>query len=151
MRLPREEREVLASLPGQLRAAFADDEPTLYRLFPPAYLGDPAANEDYHRLVGEALVEGHVAALSTFERTVFSETLTLDEVSEWLRALECLRLVLGTELDITEETYVAGLSPTDPDAPRLALYHYLSWLQEEVVTALSAGLPDDDDEAAATA
>lgn len=151
VRLPREEREVLASLPQQLRAAFADNEPTLYRLFPPAYLGDPAANEDYHRLVGEGLVDGHVAALTAFERTVFSETLTEDELGAWLGALESLRLALGTELDVTEVTYSTGIDPADPNAPRHALYHYLSWLQEEVVAALASSLPGRDDDASATA
>ena len=34
----------------------------------------------------------------------------------------------------------------DPDAPRLALYHWLSWLQEEVVQALATSLPDSPDE-----
>jgi hypothetical protein len=35
------------------------------------------------------------------------------------------------------------LRADDPDAPRLALYHWLSWLQEEVVHGLSAALDDD--------
>jgi hypothetical protein len=48
--------------------------------------------------------------------------------------------VLGTQLDVTEESY-GPLDPSDPDAPRLALYHWLSWLQEEVVQALSTTLP----------
>ena len=51
-------------------------------------------------------------------------------------ALESLRLVLGTQLDVTEESY-GPFDPADPDAPRLALYHWLSWLQEEVVQALA--------------
>jgi hypothetical protein len=37
---------------------------------------------------------------------------------------------------VTEESY-GPLDPSDPDAPRLALYHWLSWLQEEVVQAMS--------------
>ena len=32
----------------------------------------------------------------------------------------------------------------DPDAPRLALYQWLSWLQDEVVAALSEGLDRGD-------
>ncbi len=142
---------MLAVLPGQMRAAFADNEPTLYRLFPPAYLGDPAANEDYHRLVGEGLVDGHVAALATFEQTVFADELSDEELVAWLRALESFRLALGTELDVTEETYVGGIDPSDPNAPRHALYHYLSWLQEEVVAALATTLSARDDDPEATA
>ena len=40
---------------------------------------------------------------------------------------------------MTEESY-GPLDTADPDAPRLALYHWLSWLQEEVVQALSESL-----------
>ena len=137
MRLPREEREVLASLPRQLRAAFADDEPTLYRLFPPAYADDPAANVEYHRLVGEGLVDGRLAALAELERTAHAERLTEEELGAWLGAIESLRLVLGTQLDVSEETYVEPLDVDSPDAHRHALYHWLSWLQEEVVKVLA--------------
>jgi hypothetical protein len=42
---------------------------------------------------------------------------------------------------VTEESY-APLDAADPDAPRLALYQWLSWLQDEVVQALSTRLPD---------
>jgi hypothetical protein len=52
--------------------------------------------------------------------------------------------VLGTQLDVTEESY-GPLDRGDPEAPRLALYHWLSWLQEEVVQALSASLPEPGD------
>ena len=48
--------------------------------------------------------------------------------------------MIGTQLDITEESY-GVFDPSDPDAPRMALYHWLSWLQEEVVQALSSAFP----------
>ena len=141
MQLPREEREVLAALPGQLREALAEGEPTLYRLFPPAHRDDDEANADYARLVGAGLLDGKLHALAELERTAHAKTLDEAGLGAWLGALESLRLVLGTQLDITEESYGA-LDVNDPDAPRLALYHWLSWLQEEVVQALSAGPPE---------
>lgn len=144
VRLPDEERAVLAALPGQLREALAAGEPTLYRLFPPAYSDDDAANMEYVQLVGGALLEGKLAALADLERTAHADSLTDAELRTWLGALESLRLVLGTQLDVTEESY-GPLARDDPDAPRLALYHWLSWLQEEVVQALSAALEDDAD------
>lgn len=139
--LPDEERDVLASLPAQLREALDAGEPTLYRLFPPAHANDDAANEDYARLVGPALVDGKLRALAELERTAHATRLDEDELGAWLGALESLRLALGTQLDVTEGSYGA-LDADDPDAPRLALYHWLSWLQEEVVQAMSANLPD---------
>jgi len=136
VRLSAGEREVLAALPGQLREALAEGDPSLYRLFPPAFTDDDEANEDYARLVGQGLVEGKLLALGELERTAHAETLTEADLGAWLGALESLRLTLGTQLDITEESYVA-FDESDPDAPRLALYHWLSWLQEVVVQALS--------------
>ena len=139
--LPDAERDVLAALPEQLREALDADEPTLYRLFPPAHAEDDATNEDYARLVGPTLVAEKLQALAELERTARATRLDEEELGAWLGAIESLRLVLGTQLDVTEESY-GPLDPSDPDAPRLALYHWLSWLQEEIVQALAATLPD---------
>ena len=58
VRLPQAERDVLAALPAQLREALDAGEPTLYRLFPPAFVDDPAANAEYAQLVGSTLLDG---------------------------------------------------------------------------------------------
>jgi hypothetical protein len=144
VRLPADERDVLAALPSQLREALDEGEPTLYRLFPPAFVDDDEGNAEYARLVGAGLLSGKLAALAELERTAHAETLTESELRTWLGALESLRLVLGTQLDITEESY-GVLDRDDPDAPRLALYHWLSWLQEEVVQALAGSLSEPRD------
>ncbi len=140
VRLPAEERDILAALPSQLREALEAEEPTLFRLFPPAHADDDAANADYAQLVGTSLLDGKLRALEQLERTAHAERLTEDDLGAWLGAIESLRLALGTQLDVTEESYGA-LDRSDPDAPRLALYHWLSWLQDEVVQALATTLP----------
>ena len=139
--LSEDERGVLASLPGQLREALGAGEPTLYRLFPPAHADDDTANEEYATLVGPGLVDGKLRALAELERTARATSLDEAELGAWLGALESLRLALGTQLDVTE--HGAPLDLADPDAPRLALYQWLSWLQDEVVSALSEGLDRD--------
>jgi len=136
--LSEDERGVLASLPGQLRDALDAGEPTLYRLFPPAHAEDDTANEEYATLVGPGLVDGKLRALAELERTAHATSLDEEELGAWLGALESLRLALGTQLDVTEGGEPLDLD--DPDAPRLALYQWLSWLQDEVVSALSEGL-----------
>jgi hypothetical protein len=141
VRLPREERDVLAALPSQLRDALAEDEPSVYRLFPPAFENDPVENLAYHRLVGENLLDGKLAALGELQRTAHAEHLSEPELKSWLGAIESLRLVLGTQLDVSDDTFTS-FDPTAPNASRLALYHWLSWLQEEVVHALAATLGD---------
>jgi len=141
LHLPAEEREVLRALPGQLRELLGTDDPTLVRLFPPAYADDAEADDEYAGMMRGELLEGRLAALRIVEATVDAERLDEEQLHAWLDALESLRLVLGTQLDVTEETYAHDPDPADPLAPALALYGYLSWLQEQAVEALSAGLP----------
>ncbi len=142
LRLPRAERELLASLPSQLRELLKDGsgDPALRRLFPPAYLEDTEADDEYRRLMREELLDGKLAALRIVEETAFAERLDAEELAAWLGALESLRLYLGTLLDVTEESYESAPDPNDPDAPMVALYGYLSWLQEQTVEALSGEL-----------
>jgi uncharacterized protein DUF2017 len=50
--------------------------------------------------------------------------------------------VLGTRLDVTEDIDFEKLDPREPRGRDLAVYAYLSWLQEELVEALN--LPQGD-------
>ena len=140
LRLPQEERALLATLPAQLREVMQTDDPSLRRLFPPAYADDAEADDEYRRLMREELLEGKLAALRVVEESAYAEHLTEEDLEGWLGALESLRLYLGTQLDVSEATYAEELDPDDPSAPALALYGYLSWLQEQAVEALSAAL-----------
>jgi len=141
LRLPREERELLRSIPAQLREVLQTDDPSLRRLFPPAYADDREAEDEFRRLMREELLEGKLAALRVVEETADAQHLTGEQLEAWLGALESLRLYLGTQLDVTEATYEHEPDPSDPSAPALALYGYLSWLQEQAVEALSSSLP----------
>jgi len=51
LRLPAGERELLRSLPSQLRSVLRSDDPALERLFPPAYADDPGQEQEYRELV----------------------------------------------------------------------------------------------------
>ncbi len=139
LRLPDEEREILRDLPAQLRSLLDEepDDPALRRLFPPAYSDDPELEAEYRRLMGDELMDKHLGALAILEETVESERLTEEQANAWLAALNDLRLVLGTRLDVSEEMLGDEVDPSDPRAPALALYGYLSWLQEQLVDALS--------------
>jgi hypothetical protein len=138
LRLPRDERALLRSLPDQLRRLLAEapEDPSLERLFPPAY--DDAQDEaDYRRLMGDELLEGRRRALRVVEETLDQDRLTREQAEAWLTGLNDLRLVLGTRLDVTEEMLLERLRPDDPNAFELSLYAYLSWLQEQLVEALA--------------
>ncbi len=142
LRLPAEERELLAGLPAQLRALLDEDpdDPALRRLFPPAYAEDPEKESEYRRLMGDDLRERHLSALAILEETAATDHLTEEQAHGWLAALNDLRLVLGTRLDVSEETLEGedAADPDDPEVAALGLYHYLSWLQDQMVEALSS-------------
>jgi Domain of unknown function (DUF2017) len=143
LRLPRQEREILRSLPDQLREVLGTDDPALRRLFPPAYTDDPARQKEYEGLVSPELTRERLDALAILERTVDASQLTEEEITAWLGALNDLRLVLGTRLEVTEELYEEGLPEDDPRSPAFAVFAYLGWLEEQIVEALSSGLPGD--------
>jgi hypothetical protein len=138
LRLSRDERSLLAGVVAELRALLdgAPGDPSLRRLFPPAY--DEAEDERAYRdLMGSELLDGRRAALDIVAQTVDRERLNPEEADAWLRALNDLRLVLGTRLDVREDTFAEELRRDDPRAPALAVYGYLSWMQEQLIAALS--------------
>ena len=143
LRLPRRERELLGALAAELgqRLETDADAPDFVRLFPPAYAEDPEDEREYRELMREELLGAKQEGLRVFAASLERDSLTEEELDAWLRVLNDLRLALGTRLDVSEETFAAGLDPRDPDAPDLALYGYLSWLQEQAVEAAAAGLP----------
>ena len=126
-------RELLAELEVLLEDP---DDPAVRRLFPPAH-DDRESEEQYRSLVRGQLVSGRAEALATVRRTLGQETLSPKEADAWLRAFNDLRLVLGTRLDVTEDIEFEGLDLRDPRGRDLAVYAYLSWLQEELVEALA--------------
>ena len=138
------ERDLLRMLPEQARELVDHDDPTAQRLFPVAYPDDAAAQNDYREMMGTQLLEHHQQALDAMLATVDEPTIDADELAGWLGAVEVLRLLLGTQLDVSED--MADMDPIDPDDPRadqFTVYQYLSMLQNEIVEALSAALPRD--------
>ena len=71
------------------------------------------------------------------EASIDADRLTEDQLLSWLGVLNDLRLVLGTRLEITEETTQDDFAPDDPRAQSFALYAYLTWLVDAIVGALS--------------
>jgi hypothetical protein len=138
LRLDVHERLLLTELLDELERLLDDpDDPELRRLFPPAY-SDRFDDEQYRSLVRDQLVSGRAKALATVRETLAAETLDLDQADQWLRALNDMRLVLGTRWDVTEQLDFARLDPSDPRGRELAIYGYLSWLQEQLVEALQS-------------
>lgn len=69
--------------------------------------------------------------------------LSVEEGHAWLSALNDVRLALGTVLEVTEEL-PDELPLDDPRAPHLGVYHWLTYVQETLVHAVSAATNDDE-------
>jgi hypothetical protein len=141
LRLPVQERDVLATLPEMLRSLLSEGgagDPAMERLFPRAFLDDEAAAAEFDAVVRDDLLQQRLEAVDTMERTLRSERLSEDELVAWLAAVNDLRLVLGVRLAVTEESSPSDFEG-DPEAERaFGLYAYLSYLEEDVVRALSS-------------
>ena len=136
--LPPEERELLRSIVGEMRAVLSDGEdPALDRLYPVAYPKDEEREAEWKALIRSELADHHAAALALLEETADAETLDEEQANAWLRALNQVRLLLGTRLEVTEEGGERPLEDDDPRAPTFALYDYLAFLQDQLVDALA--------------
>jgi hypothetical protein len=120
------------------------DDPALARLLPDAYGDDDAAAADFRRYTEADLRAGKRATASTVLtqlQPLLADggklTLDRDEADAWLWWLNDTRLVLGTRLDVTEDTFDEGdVTDDDPRAQLLAVYGWLGWLQESLISCL---------------
>ena len=139
-RLKRHEVVVLRGMVEDVQRLVAADAPAsavTKRLFPdPSF--DPEAATELRGLIEDDLrAAKQEAARAMLESLPDDGKVSLDtETAElWLTALNDLRLALGTALNITEEMY----GEDDSDDPSMNAYHWLSFLQETLVEAVSAG------------
>ena len=139
--LPPEERTLLRSLPASMRLALTEgtpaDDPGLARLNPKAYPADDELEAEYRDLIGNELDAGRLAALDTLEATADAPTLDENQMEAWMRAINDTRLLLGTRLAVTEDPASREVPDDHPDAQAIAVYDYLSGLEEQLVEALA--------------
>jgi hypothetical protein len=140
IRLRASEQVLMADLVSMLREQLlaSTDDPSVRRLFPPAYPDDPERDAGYQVLTRDELLEHKLAALDTVEATLDGGELDEAAMTAWMTTLNSLRLVLGTRLDAGEEP--PQLDEDDPLAPAYAVYEVLGWVLSQVVDALSADL-----------
>jgi hypothetical protein len=136
-------RAVLVTMSEQLSPMLGSDDPMTKRLFPPAYptASFEDAERDYRALVDSALISHHREAFAVLAETSNADSLSESELQAWLSAVESLRLVLGTRLDVTQD--MEPPDAEDPTAPEYALYELLGQLQYLMIEVLAAELPDE--------
>ena len=146
VRIPTDERDVLRTLPGQMRQLLDQDDrddPVMKRLYPSGYLDDEAAAAEFDSAIRDDLTQQRLDALEGFERTLDAKTLTEDELVGWLAVLNDARLVLGVRLAVSEETVPGDFRGDDAATASYAMYAFLSFLVEEIVDALSGATLGD--------
>jgi hypothetical protein len=117
-------------------------DPVLARLFPDGYRDDAESAVEFRRYTESALRDGKREAAEMVLASVREPgdiTLDGDQAKAWLRALNDVRLALGTRLEITEESYerMGELDWDDPKFPMYSMYDWLTFLQESLVRAMS--------------
>ena len=140
--------QVADQLEHLLRSDSAAAAPMLERLFPPAYNLDAERNLEYQRLMRDDLFERHVDAVKVLRETAQRDQLSVTEGNGWMRAINSMRLVIGTILEVSEEDeFEDDDDEVGPDAESdeaasaraglVAQYRYLSMLLAEIVDAMS--------------
>jgi hypothetical protein len=134
------ERELLVELCRQSRELLASEDPSsdpaVARLFPAAYRDDPLRSLEFETTLGDMPRAGKLAAIETVERTIEANELSEEELLVWLGAVNDFRLVLGTRIDITEESTEEDYPEGDPNHDAFSVYAYLTWLQDRMLRAL---------------
>jgi hypothetical protein len=116
-------------------------DPALARLLPDGYRDDPEAAAELRRLTNPEIRDAKRRSADRLLQTLPADggRVRLDEedVMEWTSALNDLRLVLGTRLEVSEEMEpFGGHDPNDPAAAPFAIYHWLTGLQDDLIRTL---------------
>lgn len=148
--------EMLVALPDNLRKLLEEmdgDSPVIKRLFPAAS-SDAEVNEEFQELAAQDIRNRKLENLTIFEQTlngarrekvvklVFVK-ITAEEFEFWVGFLNDMRLLLGTDIGITDDYWDAEAAYEETGDERIVLYGYLSYLQGKLL-AIHMDLKDED-------
>lgn len=138
------EQDPLAALVGMPTGPVTrPSDPALVRLLPDAYTDDADA-ADFRRYT-----ESDLRAAKRSQATVMLASLDAvgaggriplepGQADAWLGCLNDLRLILGSRMEVSEETDLYP-EPDDPKFQGLEIYGWLGRLQESLLTHIQAG------------
>ncbi len=143
-----EERDLIHRLLGELRTLLtepAEGDDRLRRLFPSAYhqATDRKLDEEFRRLMRDELITSRLAGLDVIADSLAptdarAPELTDAQMMAFLQALNGVRLVLGTILDVSEDHDIDDVGDDHPMVGEFQLYNFLSWVLECSVRALQS-------------
>jgi hypothetical protein len=126
----------------QAEAASTPTDPVLARLLPDGYRDDPDAAGEFRKYTELSLRaakhENAQTMLDSLPEQGGKIQLTADQAQAWLKALNDVRLALGTKLGVTEdfENQWDRLGRDDPRRTAFEVYAWLGAVQESLVRAL---------------
>ena len=125
------------------------EDEVLRRLLPNAYADEVDASE-FRRYTESTLrqkKQAHAIAMRVALKSSEDGDVDLDHqgANEWLGGINDIRLALGVRLKIENNSYehLELLSPDDPMRGVYAVYSWLGWLQETLLTALMDDIDED--------
>lgn len=145
------EADPLEALLGGDGPVEAPQDPAVARLLP-AGSQDPEQAEEFRRFTDRSLREQKVASLRAAALAFESDPVRLSPAaaSDVSRALNDIRLVLSTRLGIDSEADARRVEkasrkkPKDTETYMAVVYGFVSWLQDSLIQAMLAELPEDD-------
>ena len=145
LHLNADERQLVAHLLGEVRAMQTDPQAAeaVRRLFPVVHPEHPDREEEYQRLMRDELVssrsEAIDAVIAVLDRPGRKVALDDAEMNAFAQAVNSVRLVLGTILDVTEDNEVDP-PPALLESAEYQLYGYLSVVLDAAIRAMSGRL-----------
>ena len=146
--LDLEEREMVHRLMGEMRSLLEDPDDSdgrLRRIYPKAYHqdGDAALDVEYQRLMREEILASRLKGLDAVDEFMAAAagdraTATEAQMMAFMQALNGIRLVLGTLLDVDEQHDLGAVPEHHPMAGEYNLYDFLSWLLDWSVRAVQS-------------
>lgn len=134
---PAELVEVLDAELARLTRAMESDDATVARLFPAPHL-DPELAEGWDALMRRSLVERRLEAIVEVRAAVEDGHTDEDGVAALLRTVNDLRLMIGTELGISEDDDTARRRG-GADRERVDIYEVFGFVLSRLLDALDIG------------
>lgn len=141
-RVDQGHEDPLAAMVGITSHDSPPDDEVLRRLLPNAYADEADASE--FRRYTESTLRGkkqaHAMSMRMYLKSADDGIVDLDHdnANAWLGALNDIRLALGVRLKVDQNSseQLELLSPDDPLRGVYAVYTWLGWMQESLLSAL---------------
>ena len=134
VRLDEGLRALLQKVSEELREVLlVDDADHIARLYPPAYPDDEKLQSNYNDMVHDQLLMARLDGIDKLQASVDDEMISVELADIWMNTINQARLVLGTQLDVSEED--GAVEEGDPNLQSKIIYQVLSHILEDLTSA----------------